>query len=460
MIPAENQKIAGKESVMVAPSQEGPFFNLKAVVQQTGLKPDTLRAWERRYGLPQPRRSGGGHRLYSRRDIDTVKWLMARQQEGLSIKRAVDLWQQIEGEGRDPLETPASVALRAAPIPATQTVGATLTQLRDDWMAACLAYDEQRAEQVLAQAFALYPPETICLELLQPAVARIGEGWYRGEVTVQQEHFSSALAIRRLEALIMAAPPAIRPGRILAACPPQEQHVFGLLLLTFLLRRQGWGVVYLGANVPVEQLETTMAAAKPHLVILAAQQLHTASTLLEMAQPLEQQGIPLAYGGRIFNLLPELRARVPGHFVGDRLESAPEVIERLMMTPRPLHAVEAAPQIYQQARGHFQERLGLIETTLIQTLSSTDVAPSQLTLANRELARNVSAALSLGDMSYLDTNLDWLKGLLSSHHVPAEALRGYLAAYYQAASDHLDERGEPIVTWLDRVIHENGYAST
>ena len=72
-------------------NQQEPTFNLKVVVQETGLKPDTLRAWERRYGLPQPHRTPGGHRLYSQRDIDTLKWLVARQNEGMSISRAVKL---------------------------------------------------------------------------------------------------------------------------------------------------------------------------------------------------------------------------------------------------------------------------------------------------------------------------------------------------------------------------------
>ena len=53
-----------------------PTYNLKAVVQETGLKPDTLRAWERRYGIPEPDRTGGGHRLYSQHDINTLKWLL------------------------------------------------------------------------------------------------------------------------------------------------------------------------------------------------------------------------------------------------------------------------------------------------------------------------------------------------------------------------------------------------
>ncbi len=97
-----------------------PAFNLKVVLKETGLAADTLRAWERRYGLPMPQRTAGGHRLYSQRDIETIKWLMKRQAEGLSISRAVDLWNEQLASGTDPLagtfqasQTPVS----ALPIP-------------------------------------------------------------------------------------------------------------------------------------------------------------------------------------------------------------------------------------------------------------------------------------------------------------------------------------------------------
>ena len=52
---------------------KAPVYNLKAVVKETGLTPSTLRAWERRYGFPEPIRTAGGHRLYSQRDIDILK---------------------------------------------------------------------------------------------------------------------------------------------------------------------------------------------------------------------------------------------------------------------------------------------------------------------------------------------------------------------------------------------------
>ncbi|MBK8782184.1 MAG: MerR family transcriptional regulator [Anaerolineales bacterium] len=82
---------------------KSPAFNLKAVLLETGLAADTLRAWERRYGLPTPNRSAGGHRLYSQYDIETIKWLIARQAEGLSISRAVEMWNEHIASGLDPL---------------------------------------------------------------------------------------------------------------------------------------------------------------------------------------------------------------------------------------------------------------------------------------------------------------------------------------------------------------------
>src|SRR5512145_985196 len=91
-----------------------PAFNLKVVLKETGIAADTLRAWERRYGLPMPQRSAGGHRLYSQRDIETIKWLMKRQAEGLSISRAVDLWNEQLASGSDPLAGSVPSGLIAA----------------------------------------------------------------------------------------------------------------------------------------------------------------------------------------------------------------------------------------------------------------------------------------------------------------------------------------------------------
>ncbi|MBK7217041.1 MAG: MerR family transcriptional regulator [Candidatus Promineofilum sp.] len=119
-----------------------PTYNPKAVVRETGLKPDTLRAWERRYGVPEPDRSGGGHRLYSQQDINTLKWLLARQREGMSISRAVSLWRSLSEEGARPVPRPPpgaatmsrrSIAYRRPPV----EVGSAIAGLRQAWIDAC-----------------------------------------------------------------------------------------------------------------------------------------------------------------------------------------------------------------------------------------------------------------------------------------------------------------------------------
>ncbi|MFZ5918908.1 MAG: MerR family transcriptional regulator [Chloroflexota bacterium] len=432
-----------------------PSYNLKAVIRQTGLKPDTLRAWERRYGLPEPQRSRGGHRLYSERDIATIKWLIARQREGLSIKRAVELWHQLQDEGQDPLYASSSLITPGQTTQQPVTPGDTLIQLRQAWIAACLAFDEQKAEQALSQAFSLYVPETVCLELLQKGLAQIGQLWYEGQATVQQEHFASALAVRRLWTLILATPPPTRTGRILTACPPGEEHSFPLLLVTLLLRRRGWDVVYLGANVPLEKMIKTIDTANPKLVLLTAQTLSSAANLLEMAHLLNREQVSVAFGGLVFNLLPELVKHVPGHFVGRDLEQTPQTVEQIMAGAFSRPEFEAIPEHYFRARNYFQERQPHIEAHLNETLHLPAVAPAHLEIANKEIALNIKAALTLGNMDYLSLDVDWVKGLLGNYQLAPEPFKDYLAAYLTAAQAQMDERGEPVVAWLARLLKNN-----
>ncbi|MBN1218234.1 MAG: MerR family transcriptional regulator [Anaerolineae bacterium] len=439
---------------------ETPTFNLKVVVRETGLKPDTLRAWERRYGMPQPERTAGHHRLYSQRDIDILKWLVARQDEGLSISRAVELWRRFEAEGQDPLL--AMTAVQPSPTEAITSApgGDVLKNLRQAWISAGMLFDEARAEQMLSQAFAMYPVEAVCFDVLQKGLAEVGEGWYRGETTVQQEHFISELAMRRLETLLATTPPPTRPGRIVTGCPPEEEHIFSPLLLTLLLRRRGWNVLYLGANVPTLRIEATINSTKPHLVIMAAQHLPTAATLLDMSQVFQKARVPLAFGGLIFNRVPDLRFRIPGHFLGEQLPQVPAQIEQWLTASRPLSPVVEAKPVegsYPPALAHYQLQRGLVEAKVWEELRNSNGLLDFLPYANGYLAKYIVAGLRLGDMNYLNEDLAWLEQLIRHYALPEELLSRYLRVYHQAIKTHLDERGEIITTWLAQFVKNNNY---
>ncbi len=304
----------------------------------------------------------------------------------------------------------------------------------------------------MSEAFAYFSTEVVCLELIQKGLAQIGKGWYDGKVTVQQEHFASALALRRMEALLTSTPAPTRPGRIMVGCPPEEEHTFVPLMLSLLLRRRGWDVIYLGANVPIRSLEATISAVHPNLVVLTAQQLYTAASLMEMAEVLLKERVPVAYGGLIFAQIPNLHRAIPGYYLGDRLEEATMEIEQIMATLRPRAAEQIVDYDYREALDHFRARQSSIESEVWERLEPL-MPKRELALANQSFGRNILAALTLGDIDYLDSDIEWIEGLLVNHHqIPADSLDNYLETYLEAAIHHLDRRGYIVLDWLARLV--------
>ncbi len=430
-----------------------PTYNLKAVVKETGIKPDTLRAWERRYGLPQPERTEGGHRIFTQRDIETLKWLSARQDEGLSISRAVDLWNSLQSEGQDPL---LSMPYDSGPTsdPLVILAGKEIDDAREAWMKACMNFNEDLAEQILNQAFAHYSPETVVHEVLVRGLSGIGEGWYRGEITVQQEHFASSLAIRRLDALIAAAPKPTLKGSVLIACPPEDEHTFSPLVLTYLIRRRGRRALFLGANVPFSRFSDALEQTKPGLVIMTAQDLHTAAQLIPFADLLADRNIPFAFGGLVFNLRPSLHKSIRGHLLGQSLTEAPDAVERLLASGAQTPDVEPIPEEYKRAITALKTNENEIIADLSRRFGGSNMDNYHMALANLHLTRDVLASLKLGELDYLSHDIMWAQGLIENYKIPPEALIDYLTAYGETIKENLGETGKPISEALRSLTDE------
>jgi hypothetical protein len=318
-----------------------------------------------------------------------------------------------------------------------------------------MAFDELAAEKALNQAFALYPVETACAEILMSGLSELGEAWYRDDVTVQQEHFASALAVRRLEALLAAAPPPSRAGRILVACPPEEAHVFPPLLISVMLRRRGWDVVYLGENVPLQRLDSTLSLVHPDLVILVAQTLHTAATLLETSQLLFEAGNALAFGGRVFNSIESLREKIPGAFLGEYLPEATSVIEGLLHKPPKAESRLTISKADQKALTQFRQARPQVEAEVFLNTRKLPAPMASVLEANRHMGNNIDAALLFGDISLLGYDLAWVEGLLSRRTLKAGLLSSYLHAYLKATQQQMGDAGRAVIDWLGGVLSQN-----
>jgi DNA-binding transcriptional MerR regulator/methylmalonyl-CoA mutase cobalamin-binding subunit len=429
---------------------KNPALNLKAVLQETGIAADTLRAWERRYGLPLPQRTAGGHRLYSQYDIETIKWLIARQAEGLSISRAVDLWNEQLASGTDPLAgVSASTLTSTTSSPMILPANSNLDSLRTQWIAACMVFNEASAEQILNQAFSIFPVESVCIEVLQKGMVEIGTLWYHDNASIQQEHFASNLAMRRLDALLSASPAPSRSQTILVGCPPGEWHTFTLLLLSLFLRRRGLNVIYLGANVPTEQFAETITTVKADLIILIAQTLISAAALQNTAKSLSNQKVPVSFGGRIFKLQQELIDYLPAHYLGDAIETSLEQVEKLLKSRGKVQEAKTPAKEYASALHAFRSTRLQIENELKTLIPPTVNFTDEVNTGAQLLGDNIIAALQFGNMEHVSGEMEWLKVLLEAHQRPPQELEHFMKNYTRAVDKYLDARGTPIKAWLD-----------
>jgi methanogenic corrinoid protein MtbC1 len=310
----------------VEPYQEldgQPIYNIKAVVEATGLPAATLRAWERRYGALSPGRTESGYRLYSARDIAVLRWLKARVDEGMNISQAIQLLSQSR------VGSP-----RLAHVEQRRTEPATgPRETRDALLGALTRYDEALADRLLEEAFAIFGLEAVTESVLAPAMVQIGDMWHEGRATTATEHFASNYLRRKIDSIINAAPQSTAGPLVILGCAPGDWHELGLLLIYLMLRRRSINTIYLGQNVPVDQFVDEMERLQPAMVIMSAATSETVAGLIEIGDAVAEMHPPrplFAFGGRAFNVHPELRTRVPGIFLGESARFAVNYIVTLI----------------------------------------------------------------------------------------------------------------------------------
>jgi len=292
-----------------------PVYNIKAVAEATGLPAATLRAWERRYGALAPSRTEGGYRLYSERDIALLIWLKERIDQGMTISQALALWQYQESQAHEPAST----------VTARTENRVDLSDIRQSLTTALVDFDEGKADEILAEAFAVHGFETVSERIIVPVMTQIGERWHRGKVSAAAEHYASNYFRRKIEALISASARRQDGPLVVLGCAPDDWHELGLLLIYLFLLRRGYNVLYLGQNVPVEQFVDEMRRLSPDLVMISATVEESVPGVIAMAEAIAAMDGPkpaFGFGGSAFNVNPHRRATVPGVFMGEDAQAA------------------------------------------------------------------------------------------------------------------------------------------
>ena len=313
--------------VSIAAYSKEPIYTIKTLSERTGIKPVTLRAWERRYDLLEPRRLDNNYRLYSDQDIQIVRWITHRKEEGLSISNAVQEYQRIRENGIWPEALPTLLLPKLQETP----------DRPPEFYTGCLyealtAHNEKDARVIIDSLQKMFDLKTIFFEVFQPCLYEIGDAWYRGEIRIATEHFASTFIRGTLMNLLQAFPIYSSAPKLLIGCAPDEFHEIAPLMLAVLLRREGYQVEFLGPDLPMEDLVVYAADVAPDMIILSAGFERTARPLYTMqAQLNELPNQPkLGFGGRYFNDNERARREVEGFFLGTNLEQAIQNVRRLM----------------------------------------------------------------------------------------------------------------------------------
>jgi DNA-binding transcriptional MerR regulator len=278
----------------------GGYIRIGELSRRTGVSPELLRAWERRYGLFEPDRSPGRFRLYSDADVTRVEAMRRQIAEGLS---AAEASRQVLGT-----VSPGDGARGDGP-----AIAEPVAELR----LALEAFDDASAHAAIDRLLASLSVETFLRDVVLPLLREIGDKWERGELTVAQEHFASNLIRGRLMAVGRGWGRGTGRHALLAA-PTGEQHDLGLVVLALVLRDRGWRVTFLGADTPVDTIVDTSRRLAPEVVVLAVLKdpALEASALRELSRRVR---VVIAGSGAAPRVAKTLGAE---HFDGDPIEAA------------------------------------------------------------------------------------------------------------------------------------------
>jgi DNA-binding transcriptional MerR regulator len=327
-----------------------PLFNMKAVVQKTGIAGPTLRAWERRYTILLPERAHNDYRLYSERDIALIGWLKDRVDAGMSISQAIALFRHHEEELNQLLRkdlppestSPFQVMVSTSAVSKHETTAEDDGQEKDETynmrfvqerlLDAFNRLDEATASRFMASMLAIYPIEQVCTELITPTLWEIGQLWEQGLIPVAIEHFASAFFHGWLTNLLHAMPTNHTNPLVIACCAPGELHELAPLMLSLLLRRAGLRVAYLGQSIETESLLQTVRRLSPALICVSVTLISSLEAVTELGQKVHELPSPrpaLIFGGQAFAQRADLIARVPGVYIDGDMQTIITQIRRM-----------------------------------------------------------------------------------------------------------------------------------
>lgn len=230
------------------------MYSIKAITSLTGLTPETLRAWERRYQCITPTRNASGRRSYSQTDLEKLKLLVTLTKNGHPISKIANLSCEELNQ-----------FLQQEPVQTDPQQSNLFNQIID----AVQNYRIERCEALLKRALLAYEPLDYARNILLPALHQIGLLWHEEKINIAQEHMFSSCVKRIVLTMVnnLHQPSKHNPS-MLFATPSGEPHEFGILLGCLIAAARQYTCYFVGANLPGLDIVDACRHLNPDIVVI------------------------------------------------------------------------------------------------------------------------------------------------------------------------------------------------
>lgn len=220
------------------------LLSIGDICSETGLSPDVIRVWERRYGFPMPVRLPSGHRRYRSSDLNRLRLIAEAVADGHRPALAVKA---------------DEASLRKLLVRGQSTTWAPII---DPLIKAIVEMESAQIRILLQKSFAQFPLKDFLGHVIDPLLEWVGYAWAEGSLGIHQEHLMTEILEDFLRQMRVALPAQSSKGSVLLTTLPGERHRLGLLMAALLYASKGVRVELLGIDLPVASIANAARALK------------------------------------------------------------------------------------------------------------------------------------------------------------------------------------------------------
>lgn len=230
-------------------------YSIKDLERISGVKAHTIRIWEKRYGIVEPKRTESNIRFYCDTDVKKLMNVSILLHHGYKISRLACL---------DPQELSKKV------LEVSMISNGHDSQI-ENLVVAMIEMDESKFEKILNMSIMKEGFENTVFKVLYPFFERIGVLWQAGSINPAHEHFITNLVKQKIYVAIdnIPVPTGNDTKKFLLFLPEWELHDLGLLVYDYLIKSRGFKVIYLGQNVPEDDVYSVTDFLQPDHFLVA-----------------------------------------------------------------------------------------------------------------------------------------------------------------------------------------------